>query len=48
VASPELRERILAAGAEPQVNTPEAMAEMMKAAAARFATIIRAAGIKPD
>jgi tripartite-type tricarboxylate transporter receptor subunit TctC len=42
IASPDLRERILAAGAEPQVNSPEAMADILKTAVARCGVTIRA------
>ena len=48
VAMPDVRERLLKVGAEPQTNTPEQMAAMMNAGVDKFGNIIRTAGIKAD
>ena len=43
-----VKERLEAEGAEPIGNTPEEFAAMMKAESARWAGIIKDAGIKTD
>ena len=48
IAMPDVRERLLNAGSEPEVNTPDQMAAMVKANVAKFGRIIRTAGIKVD
>ena len=48
VAMQDLREQFLRVGDEPQTNTPEQMAEMMRAGVEKFGSIIRTAGIKAD
>lgn len=48
VATPDVRERLLNVGSEPQTNTPQQMAEMMKAGVDKFGKIIRIAGIRAD
>lgn len=50
LASNEGRERLLALGAEPvqDVQTPEQFSEFLKADIAKWATMIREAGIRPD
>ena len=44
--SRELRERILAGGAEPEASTPEQLAERIRAESARWAGLVRTAGLK--
>jgi len=44
--APEIRERILAGGAEPESSTPEQFAERIRSEAAGWARLIRAAGVK--
>jgi tripartite-type tricarboxylate transporter receptor subunit TctC len=48
LASPDLKERLANAGVEPLVNTPDEFAEFLKSEIARFAKVIKIAGIKPD
>ena len=48
IAMPDVRERLLNAGSEPEVNSPEQMAAMVKANVDKFGRIIRTAGIKVD
>jgi len=48
VATPDVRERLSRAGPEPQTNTPEQIAGMVKAGVEKFGNIIRAIGIKPE
>jgi tripartite-type tricarboxylate transporter receptor subunit TctC len=45
---PDVRERLLADGAEPVGNSPEAFAVYIKAEIERWARVIRAAGIRAD
>lgn len=45
---PELRERLIADGAEPVGNTPEEFAAYIKRELPRWAAVIKAAGIRPD
>jgi tripartite-type tricarboxylate transporter receptor subunit TctC len=45
---PEVRERLLADGAEPVGNSPEEFAAFIKAEIERWAKVIRAAGIRSD
>lgn len=46
LAVPEIRERSLAAGAEPFTNTPQEFAAMIREETRKWAEVIRAAGIK--
>jgi len=46
LAVPEIRERALAAGAEPLTNTPQEFAAMIREAIRKWAQVIRAADIK--
>ena len=48
IAMPDVRERLLNAGSDPEVNAPEQMAAMVKANVDKFGRIIRTAGIKVD
>ena len=48
VAPPEVRSRLEAVGAEVVANTPEEFAEFQKQEAARWAKVVRAAGIRPE
>ena len=48
LAMPDVRERLLNAGSEPEVNTPEQMAVVIKANVEKFGVIIKTAGIKAD
>ena len=47
LASPELKERLIAAGIEPRTNTPEQFAAHIQSERARFARVIKNAGIRP-
>jgi len=47
-ASPVFRERLTAQGAEPMRGTPEALATLIRTESARFARLIRDAGIRAD
>jgi len=44
----DVRERLLADGAEPVGNTPEEFGAFIKAEIERWAKVIRAAGIRAD
>ena len=44
----DLRERFAAAGAEPVGSTPEALAETIRSETAKWARVVKAAGIKAD
>jgi tripartite-type tricarboxylate transporter receptor subunit TctC len=48
LTSPELKERLTAAGIEPMNSTPEYFAGFIKSENARFAKVIKDAGIKPE
>ena len=48
VHRPELRERLTGLGIDPVANTPEQFTELLRAEAARFATVVRAAKIKAE
>jgi tripartite-type tricarboxylate transporter receptor subunit TctC len=45
LASPDLKERLAKAGVEPLVNTPEQFAAFIRDETARYAKIVKAAGI---
>ena len=46
LSDPEIRERALAAGAEPFTNTPQEFAAMIREETRKWAQVIRTAGIK--
>jgi tripartite-type tricarboxylate transporter receptor subunit TctC len=48
LASPDLVERLAAAGVEPLTNTPDEFAEFLKSEIVRFAKVVKTAGIKPE
>jgi tripartite-type tricarboxylate transporter receptor subunit TctC len=48
IAMQDVRAKLAMAGVDPERNSPEEMADMMKAGVARFGKIIRDAGIKPE
>jgi tripartite-type tricarboxylate transporter receptor subunit TctC len=48
VASPDLRERLLQNGMEPEVNTPDRFSALIKSDIAKWSRIIRSAGIKGE
>jgi len=48
LSSPEMRERLLAQGAEPAPDTPEEFARMIDAELAKYARIVKASGAKVD
>jgi tripartite-type tricarboxylate transporter receptor subunit TctC len=48
LGSADLQERLAGAGVEPLTNTPEQFSEFLRAEIARYANVIRAAGIKPE
>lgn len=48
VAMPDIRDRLISQGLDPYYNTPEQFAEMMKADAAKYGRIIKAANIRID
>ncbi|MBI2296830.1 MAG: hypothetical protein HYU76_12555 [Betaproteobacteria bacterium] len=45
---PDTRKRFLSSGAEPVGNTPEAFAAVIRSDMAKWAKVIKAAGIKPE
>jgi tripartite-type tricarboxylate transporter receptor subunit TctC len=46
LAAPEVRERALAAGAEPFANSPREFAELIREETRKWAEVIKAAGVK--
>jgi tripartite-type tricarboxylate transporter receptor subunit TctC len=48
VGSSDVQERFAAVGFEPMTNTPEEFGEFLKSEIARFAKIVKTAGIKAD
>ncbi|MDW8467951.1 MAG: tripartite tricarboxylate transporter substrate binding protein [Burkholderiales bacterium] len=46
--APDIRERMIAAGAEPFTSTPQEFAAFIRAEAKKWAEVIRVAGVKPD
>ena len=48
LTAPDLKERLATAGIEPVTGTPEQFAAFIKSETARYATVIRDAGIKPE
>jgi tripartite-type tricarboxylate transporter receptor subunit TctC len=48
LAAPDVRERMLALGAEPVTSTPEAFARYIEAEARKYAAVIKASGAKAD
>jgi tripartite-type tricarboxylate transporter receptor subunit TctC len=46
--TPEVREKLLAQGADPAGNTPEEFAVFMRAEAAKWGKVVRESGAKPD
>jgi len=48
LASPDVKERLANAGVEPLVNTPEQFGEFIKSEIARYAKVVKTAGIKPE
>jgi tripartite-type tricarboxylate transporter receptor subunit TctC len=45
LGSPDMRERLAAAGIDPWPGTPEQMGNLLRSETARFAVLIRAAGL---
>lgn len=48
LAAPDMKDKLLAAGIQPVGNTPEQFAAFIKSETARFAKVIKDAGIKPE
>ena len=48
LTSPDLKERLGASGIEPMTSTPEQFAAFIKSETARYAKVIKDAGIKPE
>jgi len=48
LAAPEVRERLLALGVEPQTSTPEQLAAFVKSEIAKWGRIVRASGARAD
>ena len=48
LTAPDLKERLAAAGIEPVTGTPEQFADFIKSETARYAKVIKDAGIKPE
>jgi tripartite-type tricarboxylate transporter receptor subunit TctC len=48
LAAPDVREKMLALGAEPVGSTPEQFAAYVKAEAAKYAKLVKASGAKVD
>ena len=48
VNMPEVRQALIAQGADPETNTPEAFGKFIRDEVARAARVVKAAGIKPE
>jgi tripartite-type tricarboxylate transporter receptor subunit TctC len=48
LATPDLRERLTAAGVEPVSTTPEEFASYIRSETVRYAQVVKAAGIQPE
>jgi tripartite-type tricarboxylate transporter receptor subunit TctC len=48
LAAPDMKEKLVTAGIQPAGNTPEQFASFIKSETARFAKVIKEAGIKPE
>ena len=48
MAAPDFRERLAAAGVDPWLGTPDELAKLVKSETARYAAIIRKAGLRPE
>lgn len=48
VKLPDIRERLLGLGVEPVGNTPEQFAEYMRTEIAKWARVVKVAGIEPQ
>jgi len=48
VNSPEVRQALIAQGADPETNTPEEFAKYIREEVARATRVVKAAGIKPE
>ena len=48
VSSPELKERLKAEGSDPVGNTPEQYAAFLRDEVAKWAKVIKFAGVKPE
>jgi tripartite-type tricarboxylate transporter receptor subunit TctC len=48
VNTPEVRQALIAQGADPETNAPEAFAKFIRDEVARAARVVKAAGIKPE
>jgi tripartite-type tricarboxylate transporter receptor subunit TctC len=48
MAAPDFRERLAAAGVDPWLGTPEELAALVRTETARYASIIKRAGLKPE
>lgn len=48
MAAPDFRERLAAAGVEPWLGSPDELATLVKNETARYAAIIKRAGLKPE
>jgi tripartite-type tricarboxylate transporter receptor subunit TctC len=48
MAAPDFRERLAAAGVEPWLGSPDELAALVKSETARYASIIKRAGLKPE
>jgi tripartite-type tricarboxylate transporter receptor subunit TctC len=48
LASPEVRDKLLAQGAEPMPGTPEAFGAFMQEEMAKWAPVVKQAGVKLD
>ncbi len=48
MASPDFRERLAAAGVDPWLGTPDDLAKLVQSETARYAAIIKKAGLRPE
>jgi tripartite-type tricarboxylate transporter receptor subunit TctC len=48
VNMPDVRQALIAQGADPQTNTPQEFAKFIREEVARAARVVKAAGIKPE
>ena len=46
--TPDVKQALIAQGADPETNTPEAFAKFIREEVARAARVVRAAGVKPE
>ena len=48
MAAPDFRERLASAGVDPWLGSPEELATLVRNETARYAAIIKKAGLRPE